>query len=120
VLVYGDLCLGQANEMKRLAEEFGVLKVDVVNCTDCQLGRKGKSIEADPDYNLMFTGPGMIEFFTHMKENMLKESVDEAMFASMFNGIKGIVFLDTCCHPEKGLKELKKLGMGLEVIEIRK
>ena len=31
VLVYGDLCLGQDNEMKKLAEEYGVVKVDAVN-----------------------------------------------------------------------------------------
>jgi len=32
VLVYGDLCLGQDNEMKKLADEYGVAKVDAVNC----------------------------------------------------------------------------------------
>ena len=40
ILVYGDLCLGQDNEMKRLAEEYGIVKVDAVNCIDCQLGGK--------------------------------------------------------------------------------
>ena len=48
VLVYGDLCLGQDNEMKKLAREYGVVKVDAVNCIDCQLGGKGKFFEADP------------------------------------------------------------------------
>ena len=42
VLVYGDLCLGQNDEMKKLAEEYGVVKVDAVNCIDCQLGRQRK------------------------------------------------------------------------------
>ena len=41
VLVYGDLCLGQDNEMKKLADEYGIAKVDAVNCVDCQLGGKG-------------------------------------------------------------------------------
>lgn len=94
VLVYGDLCLGQDNEMKKLAEEFGVVKVDAVNCVDCQLGGKGKFNEADPEHNLMFMGPGMIGFFNHAKETMLKEGVDEATFANMFSGIKGMVILD--------------------------
>ena len=40
VLVYGDLCLGQDGEMKKLANEYGVTKVDAVNCIDCQLGGK--------------------------------------------------------------------------------
>ena len=44
VLVYGDLCLGQNGEMKRLADEFGVVKVDALNCVDCQLGGKGQSL----------------------------------------------------------------------------
>ena len=56
VLVYGDLCLGQDNEMKKLAQEYGVVKVDAVNCIDCQLGGKGKFFDADPEHNLMFMG----------------------------------------------------------------
>jgi hypothetical protein len=31
ILVYGDLCLGQDNEMKKLSDEYGVVKVDVLN-----------------------------------------------------------------------------------------
>ena len=57
ILVYGDLCLGQDNEMKRLSEEYGIVKVDAVNCIDCQLGGKGKFYEAAPEHNLMFMGP---------------------------------------------------------------
>ena len=67
VLVYGDLCLGQNDEMKKLADEYGVVKVDAVNCIDCQLGGKGKFFEADPDHNLMFMGPGMIGFLQACK-----------------------------------------------------
>jgi hypothetical protein len=120
VLVYGDLCLGRDNEMKKLAQEYGVVKVDAVNCIDCQLGGKGKFFEADPKHNLMFMGPGMIEFFEHMKEKLLKEGVDEATFANMFSGIKGIVLLDTCGNSEKCLKELERSGMELPVLETRK
>ena len=120
VLVYGDLCLGQDNEMKKLAEEYGITKVDAVNCIDCQLGGKGKFFEADPEHNLMFMGPGMVGFFKHAKETMLKEGVDEAAFANMFNGIKGIVLLDTCGNAEKCLKEIKESGMNLAILETRK
>lgn len=120
VLVYGDLCLGQDNEMKKLAQEYGTVKVDAVNCIDCQLGGKGKSLEADPEHNLMFMGPGMIEFFKHMKEKMLKEGVDETTFANMFSGIKGIVLLDTCGDAEKCKEDLEKSGRGLKVLETRK
>jgi len=120
VLVYGDLCLGQNGEMKKLAHEYGIVKVDAVNCIDCQLGGKGKFFDADPQHNLMFMGPGMIGFFKHAKETMLKEGVDEAAFANMFSGIKGFVLLDTCGNTEKLLLELKKTGIGLPIIEIRK
>jgi hypothetical protein len=119
VLVYGDLCLGQNNEMKKLAEEYGIVKVDAVNCIDCQLGGKGVFLEADPNHDLMFMGPGMIEFFKHMKEKMLKEGVDEVAFTNMFSGIKGIVLLDTCGNAEKYKEKLEKLGMGLPILETR-
>jgi hypothetical protein len=120
VLVYGDLCLGQDNEMKKLAQEYGVVKVDAVNCIDCQLGGKGKFFEADPEHNLMFMGPGMIGFFKHAKEQMLKEGVDEAAFANMFSGIKGIVLLDTCGDEEKCREDLEKSGINLTILETRK
>jgi hypothetical protein len=119
VLVYGDLCLGQDNEMKKLAEEYGVVKVEAVNCVDCQLGGKGVFFEADPEHNLIFMGPGMIEFFKHMKQKMLQEGVDEATFANMFSGLKGIVLLDTCGNAEKHKKELEKTGIDLPILETR-
>lgn len=120
ILLYGDLCLGQDNEMKKLAQEHGVAKVDALNCIDCQLGGKGKFLEVDKEHNLMFMGPGMIGFFKGMKEKMIKDGVDEATFANMFSGIKGFVLLDTCGDGDKWRMELEKLGMGLEVIETRK
>lgn len=120
ILVYGDLCLGQDNEMKKLSQEYGVAKVDALNCIDCQLGGKGKFLEADKEHNLMFMGPGMIGFFKGMKEKMLKNGVDEATFANMFSDIKGFVLLDTCGDGDEWRMELEKLGMGLEVIETRK
>ena len=120
VLVYGDLCLGQDNEMKKLAEEYSIAKVDAVNCIDCQLGGKGKFFEADPEHNLMFMGPGMVGFFKHAKETLLKEGLDEAAFANMFNGIKGIVLLDTCGDAEKCVKDIKESGMNLAILETRK
>jgi len=106
--------------MKKLAKEYGISKVDAVNCIDCQLGGKGKFFEADPEHNLMFMGPGMIGFFKHSKEQMLKEGVDEAAFANMFSGIKGIVLLDTCGDAEKCVQDLKDTGMNIKILETRK
>ncbi len=120
VLVYGDLCLGQNDEMKKLADEFGVIKVNAVNCIDCQLGGKGAFFEADPEHNLMFMGPGMIGFFKHAKDTMLKEGVDEAAFLGMFSGIKGFVLLDTCGEPETMRGELEAAGLRIPILETRK
>lgn len=120
VLVYGDLCLGQDNEMNKLANEYGLTKVDAVNCVDCQLGGKGIVNTVDPNHNLMFMGPGMIEFFEAMKPKMLQEGMDEATFANIFSGIKGFVVLDTCGDGDKLLAALKKAGLNTEVLETRK
>ncbi len=119
VLVYGDLCLGQDDEMKKLAKEYGVTKVDAVNCVDCQLGGKGKFNEADPEHNLMFMGPGMIGFFKHAKEQLIKEGVDEAVFANMFSGIKGFVLLNTCGNTEGMRKDIEQSGMDVAILETR-
>lgn len=120
VLVYGDLCLGQDNEMKKLAEEFGVNKVDALNCVDCQLGGKGIVNTVDPHHNLMFMGPGMIEFFQDMKPKMIQEGLDEETFQNMFSGIKGFVILDTCGDGEKLVEALKNAGLKTPVLENRK
>jgi hypothetical protein len=120
VLVYGDLCLGQDDEMKMLTQEFGVVKIDALNCIDCQLGGKGKFLQADPEHNLMLMGPGMIGFFKHAKETMLKEGVGETVFANMFSGIKGIVLLDTCGDAEKCREDIEKSGFNLKILETRK
>jgi hypothetical protein len=119
VLVYGDLCLGQNNEMKRLAEGCGVVKVDALNCVDCQLGGKGKSVAADPNHNLMFMGPGMIDFFKDMKETLRKQGIDDEALAKMFSGIKGIILLDTVGNVDECRKELENSGVGLVILETR-
>jgi hypothetical protein len=119
VLVHGDLCLGQNDEMAKLADEFGVVKVDAANCIDCQLGGKGKFLEADPEHNLIFMGPGMIGFFEHARETMLKEGVDEATFANLFSGIKGVVLLNTCSNSQQLKEELEKSGIGLPILATR-
>ena len=120
VLVYGDLCMGPDNEMKKLAAEYGVVKVDAVNCVDCQLGGKGIVNTVDPEHNLMFMGPGMIEFFEDMKPRLMQQGVDEEAFANMFSGIKGFVVLDTCGDGEKLSEKIHATGLKTKVLETRK
>jgi hypothetical protein len=120
VLVYGDLCMGQDNEMKRLAEEYGLVKVDALNCIDCQLGGKGAVEAADPMHKWMFMGPGMIDFFEDAKGQLAKQGMDEETFHKMFSGIEGFVVLDTIGNGEELKRNLEQLGMGVKVLETRK
>jgi len=119
ILVYGDLCLGPNDEMKKLTEEYGVVKVDALNCVDCLLGGKGKVSEADPDHDLLFLYPGMIGFFSHFKEKAKQENVDEEAFNKLFSGVKGIALLDTLGEPDKSKAEIEKLHTGLKVLETK-
>jgi hypothetical protein len=120
VLIYGDLCLGQDNEMKKLADQYGIAKVDAVNCVDCQLGGKGRFNVADPEHNLLFLGSGMVEFFKYFKDKLQKAGVDKAAFTNFFSGIKGIILLDTCGNAEKIKGEIEKIGFGLPILETRR
>ena len=119
IIVYGDLCLGQNNEMKKLTEEYDAVKVDALNCIDCILGGKGKSADADPNHEHLFLYPGMIGFFSHFKEQARQENVDEESFKKLFSGLKGIILLDTLGEPEEDRKNIEKLSVGLSILETR-
>lgn len=119
ILVYGDLCLGMDNEMKRLADEYDITKIDALNCIDCQLGGKGKSLEADPQHDLIFLTPGMTGFFNHMKEFMRKEGLDETSLKQLFQGLRGIVILDTLGDSDRLKADVEKLNSGLQILETR-
>jgi hypothetical protein len=119
ILVYGDLCLGPNDEMRKLTEEYGIVKVDALNCVDCLLGGKGKVLEADPDHDLLFMYPGMIGFFSHFKEKARQENMDEKAFNRLFSGLRGIALLDTLGESEKNIEEIEKLHAGLQVVETK-
>ena len=119
ILVYGDLCLGMDNEMKKLAEEYGITKVDAVNCIDCQLGGKGKFLEADPNHDLLFLSPRMTDFFSHAIAIMRKEGLGETAIKQFFKGIRGIVLIDTLGNAAELKAEVEKLDTDLEILETR-
>jgi len=119
VLVYGDLCLGPNDEMKQLAQEYGLAKINALNCVDCLLGGKGKIDEVDPHHELMFFDPGMIEFFRIAQKKLKQEGMDEDAMRNMFNGIKGIVLLDTLGKVEKCKAEIENLKTGLAILEVK-
>jgi len=117
VLVYGDLCLGPNEEMKQLAAEYGIVKVDALNCTDCLLGGKGKVSEMDPNHDLLILS--MTSFFNRVKEMAKQEGVDEEALKALFNGLKGIIFLDTLGEAEKSREETEKMNTGLPILEMK-
>ena len=119
VLVYGDLCLGPNEEMKQLAAEYGIVKVDALNCTDCLLGGKGKVSEMDPNHDLLILSSGMTSFFNRVKEMAKQEGVDEEELKALFNGLKGIIFLDTLGEAEKSREETEKMNTGLPILEMK-
>lgn len=119
VLAYGDLCLGMNNEMKKLADEYGVTKIDALNCIDCQLGGKGKSAEAYPHQDLIFLTPGMTDFFKHAKSEMRREGIDEIAFKQLFQGIRGIVLLDTLGNAAQLRDDVEELDTGLKILETK-
>jgi hypothetical protein len=120
ILIYGDLCLGPNNEMKKLAKEYGVTKVDAVTCIDCLLGGKGKFFEADPTHKLLLLDPGMIDFYKHFKKKALQEGIDEDTIKQFFSGLKGIMLLDTLGEAEKNLEDIHKLNFGLPVVKTKR
>ena len=119
ILVYGDLCLGMDDEMKKLAEEFGIAKIDALNCIDCILGGKGKSVQEDPHQDLIFLTPDMTDFFKHAKEIMRREGYDEDAVKQLFKGVRGIVLLDTLGNAARLKSEVEELNMGLQILETR-
>ena len=119
ILVYGDLCLGMNDQMNKLAEEYSIEKIDALNCIDCQLGGKGKSLETDPNQDLMFLSPGMTDFFRHAKDMIRKEGFDETVLKELFKDIRGIVLLDTMGNCSELTKQVEKLDTGLDILETR-
>jgi len=119
ILVYGDLCLGPNGEMKQLAQEYGLVKVDALNCIDCLLGGHGKIEEADPNHEYMFFDPGMIDFFFDAQKKLMQEGMTQETLKNMFAGIKGIILLDTLGNAEKCKAEIEKLNVGLRILETK-
>jgi hypothetical protein len=105
--------------MKQLAEEYDLVKVDALNCLDCLLGGHGKIEEADPNHELMFFDPGMIDFFRDAQKKLKQEGMDEETIRNMFSGIKGIVLLDTLGNAEKCRMEIENLHTGLNILKTK-
>ena len=118
VLIYGDLCLGRGKEMKKLADNYHVVKVDALNCIDCLLGGKGKILEIDPEQVYFFLNPGMIKVWNRFKLARCKaEYKDE--FRKMFSDLRGIILLDSVGDLDSSKEEIEEFSSytGLPILE---
>lgn len=116
ILVYGDLCLGMKDQMNKLSEEYGIVKIDALNCIDCQLGGKGKSLEFNPNQDLFFLTPGFVDFFRNAKNNMKKEEFEKLPIKEIFQDMRGFFVLDTIGNSSELIEEIDKLETGLEIL----
>lgn len=119
VLVYGDLCLGMKGQMKNLVDDYGVIKIDALNCVDCQLGGKGNSRKADPNQEMIFLSPGMMSVFRYLKRLMKKEGIPLHAMAEVFKDVNGIVALDTLGNLSMLVEEINKQDTGLEILQTK-
>ena len=115
VIIYGDVCLGFQNEMKALTENYGLVKVDALNCIDCLLGGKGKLLEIDPKHEYFFLNPAWIEleFGNRDKSKDIEEAQEE------FRVLKGLFLLDTLGDLDDYSNDIAEIReyTGLPVVE---
>lgn len=116
ILVFGDLCLGPKGQMSKLADEYDLTKIDALNCVDCQLGGKGKYLEADPNQELFFLSPGMMDSFEYVTNLILRAGLEIDVFRDLFKGLKGFVILDTLGNCSKIINDFKRFGIDLEIL----
>ena len=104
ILIYGDVCLGFADEMKALLEEYkGLIKVDALNCIDCLLGGKGRLLETDPDHKALFLTPGWIQFWKRFEG-----SKDD--LRGRYRMLDGIILLDSLGNLNEYEKEIEEIS----------
>ena len=116
ILVYGDFCLGLQGQMKKIVDEFKIIKIDALNCVDCLLGGKGKYLEVDPNQELIFLSQGMMNVFKHLKRLMKKEGFNEEDMSKIFKNAKGIVALDSLGNYSRLIEEINKQDTGLKIL----
>jgi hypothetical protein len=102
--------------MNKLCEEYDIVKIDALNCIDCQLGGKGKSLEFNPNQDLFFLTPGFVDFFRNAKNIMRKEGFEKVPLKEFFKDMRGFFVLDTMGNSSELIEEIDKLETGLEIL----
>ena len=115
IVVYGDVCLGFDQEMKRLVKEYGLVKVDALNCIDCQLGGRNRLLEIDPDHKFLFLNQAFINFF----QDGTTFKKDPAEVQELFSVLTGIILIDPLGDLDNHLDEIEHISSvtGLPVLD---
>ena len=106
VVLYGDICLGFQNQMEALVDEFGVVKVDALNCIDCYLGGEGRLLKIDPRHEYFFLNPSWmaLEFGERDLDSPTEASRRE------FNMLRGLYLLDTLGNLDESEPHVQKIS----------
>ena len=115
VVIYGDVCLGFKYEMKKLVDDYGIVKVDAINCIDCLFGGKGALFQTDPEHKYLFLSPEWINFWNKFEQSGGNIKERYAM-------LEGIALLDTLGNLDDYGDEIEKISSatGLPVLEKKK
>lgn len=115
VVIYGDVCLGFNNEMKKFTDAYGLLKVDAINCVDCLLGGKGQLLKTDPEHKFFFLTPEWITFW-----NKFEKSAQD--LKDRYAMLEGIILLDSLGNLNDYKEEIKAISnaTGLSVLDEKK
>jgi hypothetical protein len=101
--------------MKALTENYGLVKIDALNCIDCLLGGKGKLLAIDPKHEYFFLNPAWIELEFGNRDKT--KNIEEAQ--AEFSVLTGLFLLDTLGNLDdysKDIEEIRKYT-GLPVVE---
>jgi hypothetical protein len=106
VVLYGDICLGFQDQMAALVDEFGVVKVNALNCIDCYLGGQGRLLKIDPRHEYFFLNSSWmaLEFGERDLESPTEASRRE------FNMLKGLYLLDTLNNLDESESHIQKIS----------
>jgi len=105
VVVYGDACLGFNGQMQQLVDEFGLVKVNAVNCIDCQLGGNSRLLEIDPEHKYFFLNKA----FLHFGQNRVFAG-DPAAVRDRFKMLEASVPIDPLGDLQAHASSIQRIG----------
>ncbi len=85
------------------------------NSTTCNSTYPVSSI-VNPNQDLFFLTPGMVDFFRDAKDIMRKERYEDVPIKELFKDMRSFFVLDSMGNFSKLIEETNKLETGLEIL----